>query len=118
MNVTPLALHSPGAVREALRFHGWEEGLARASAGGIQPLAFHLTGLSQQALEALVHFGGNLGLGDEPTTINRLLTTGILKEVEAILNNATTPQQRRTELGLPNAFQGARQIRLGVRYIF
>jgi dihydropteroate synthase len=62
VNVTPLALHSPGAVREALRSHGWEDGLARASAGGIHPLAFHLTGLDQGALEALVRFGGGLGL--------------------------------------------------------
>jgi dihydropteroate synthase len=62
VNVTPLALHSPGAVREALRSHGWEDGLARVSAGGIHPLAFHLTGLDQGALEALVRFGGGLGL--------------------------------------------------------
>jgi len=62
VNVTPLAVHSPGAVREALRSHGWEDGLARASAGGIHPLAFHLTGLDQGVLEALVRFGGGLGL--------------------------------------------------------
>jgi dihydropteroate synthase len=62
VNVTPLALHSTGAVRVALRSHGWEEGLARASASGISPLAFHLTGLDRGALEALVHVGGGLGL--------------------------------------------------------
>ena len=62
VNVTPLAVHSPGAVRDALRSHGWEDGLARASAGGIHPLAFHLTGLDQGTLEALVRFGGGLGL--------------------------------------------------------
>ena len=62
MNVTPLALHSPGAVRGALRSHGWDDGLARASASGISPLAFHLTGLDPSALEALVRFGGGLGL--------------------------------------------------------
>jgi dihydropteroate synthase len=62
VNVTPLALHSPGAVRGALRSHGWEDGLARASASGISPLAFHLTGLHPSALEALVRFGGALGL--------------------------------------------------------
>lgn len=62
MNVTPLALHSPGAVRDVLRSHGWEDGLARASAGGIHPLAFHLTGLTTVTLEALVRFGGGLGL--------------------------------------------------------
>ncbi len=62
MNVTPLALHSSGAVRGALRSHGWEDGLARASATGIHPLAFHLTGLGRDALEALVRVGGGLGL--------------------------------------------------------
>jgi dihydropteroate synthase len=62
VNVTPLALHSMGAVRGALRSHGWDDGRARASAAGIHPLAFHLTGLDQGALEALVRFGGGLGL--------------------------------------------------------
>jgi dihydropteroate synthase len=62
VNVTPLALHSRGAVRDTLRSHGWEDGLARASASGILPLAFHLTGLDHGALEALVRFGGSLGL--------------------------------------------------------
>jgi len=62
VNVTPLALHSTGAVRDALRSHGWEDGLARASADGIHPLAFHLTGLDSPTLEALVRHGGGLGL--------------------------------------------------------
>ncbi|HEY7612523.1 MAG TPA: dihydropteroate synthase [Gemmatimonadales bacterium] len=62
MNVTPLSLHSTGAVRGALRSHGWDDGLARASASGIHPLAFHVTGLDQGVLEALVRFGGGLGL--------------------------------------------------------
>jgi dihydropteroate synthase len=59
---TPLALHSPGALREALHQHGWEEGLAAAAAGGIHPIAVHLTGLDSGALEALVPFAGGLGL--------------------------------------------------------
>ena len=62
MNVTPLALHSTGAVRGALRSHGWDLGRAQASAAGIHPLAFHLTGLEPHALEALVRYGGGLGL--------------------------------------------------------
>ena len=62
MNVTPLALHSPRAVRDALRSHGWEEALADTAAVGIHTTAFHLTGLDQGALEALVPFAGNLGL--------------------------------------------------------
>lgn len=62
MNVTPLALHSPRAVRDALRAHGWEDPLAHTAADGIHTTAFHLTGLDQDALEALVPFAGGLGL--------------------------------------------------------
>jgi dihydropteroate synthase len=62
VNVTPLALHSPRAVRDALRSHGWEEGLADTAAVGSHATAFHLTGLDQGAIEALVPFAGNLGL--------------------------------------------------------
>ena len=62
MNVTPLALHSTRAVRDALRSHGWEESLADTAAEGIHASAFHLTGLDQGALEALVPFAGSLGL--------------------------------------------------------
>jgi dihydropteroate synthase len=49
-------------VREALCSHGWEAGLAATAAQGLHPLAFHLTGLDQGALEALVRFAGTLGL--------------------------------------------------------
>jgi dihydropteroate synthase len=62
VNVTPLALHSSRAVRDALRSHGWEEALAESAAAGIRASAFHLTGLDQGALEALVPFAGGLGL--------------------------------------------------------
>ena len=62
MTVTPLALHSPRAVGDTLRAHGWEAGRATAAAGGLHPLAFHLTGLDQDALEALVRLSGTLGL--------------------------------------------------------
>jgi dihydropteroate synthase len=62
VNVTPLALHSPRAVRDVLRSHGWEETLADTAAAGIYTSAFHLTGLDQGALEALVPFAGGLGL--------------------------------------------------------
>ena len=62
MNVTPLALHSSRAIRDALRSHGWEEALAENAASGIRSSAFHVTGLDQGALEALVPFAGGLGL--------------------------------------------------------
>jgi dihydropteroate synthase len=62
VNVTPLALHSPRAVRDTLRAHGWDDGQAAAASAGIHPLAFHLTGLDQDTLEALVRLSGSLGL--------------------------------------------------------
>jgi dihydropteroate synthase len=62
VNVTPLAFHSPRAVRDVLRAHGWDEGQAAAAAGGIHPVAFHLVGLEADALEALVRLAGSLGL--------------------------------------------------------
>ncbi len=62
MSATPLALHSPLAVRDALRSNGWEEALAATAAGGLSPLAIHLKGLDQVALETLVRYAGGLGL--------------------------------------------------------
>ena len=62
MNVTPLALHSSRAVREALCSHGWEAELAENASLGIETAAFHFTALDQGAIEALVPFAGGLGL--------------------------------------------------------
>jgi len=62
VNVTPVSLHSTRGVRDALRGHGWTDGRAGDAAGGIHPFALHLTGLDQDALEALVRVGGSLGL--------------------------------------------------------
>jgi dihydropteroate synthase len=49
-------------VRDALRAHGWETALAETASLGIETTAFHLTGLDQGAIEALVPFAGGLGL--------------------------------------------------------
>jgi dihydropteroate synthase len=62
VNVTPLALHSSRAVREVLRCHGWDEALAETAGSSLHTIAFHLTGLDQDALQALVPFAGGLGL--------------------------------------------------------
>jgi dihydropteroate synthase len=92
VNVTPLALHSPGAVREALRSHGWEDGLARASAGGIHSLAFHLTGLDQGALEALVRFAGGLGL-EVVTGDDWAIVAGSRSRLSAFARPWTAPER-------------------------
>ena len=91
MNVTPLALHSTGAIRDALRSHGWDDGLAQTSAGGIHPLAFHLTGLDPSALEALVSFGGSLGL-EVLTGDDWALLSGSRSRLSAFARPWTAPQ--------------------------
>jgi len=62
VTVTPLALHSPRAVRDLLRAHGWDAGQAAVASSGVHPLAFHITEVDQDTLEALVRHGGSLGL--------------------------------------------------------
>ncbi|MGH7702931.1 MAG: dihydropteroate synthase [Gemmatimonadales bacterium] len=63
MIVTPLAVHSPRAVREVLRARGWDEGRAGAAASGLGPFAVLLDGLDESTAEALVRHAGHLGLG-------------------------------------------------------
>jgi dihydropteroate synthase len=91
VNVTPLALHSPRAVREALRSHGWEETLAATAAEGIHTSAFHLTGLDQAELEALVPFAGGLGL-EVLTGENWAILAGSRSRLSALARPWTVPQ--------------------------
>ena len=62
MNVVPVPFHSPRAFRDTLETHEWAAASAAAAAAGAQPLAFHITELDQETLEALVRFAGHLGL--------------------------------------------------------
>jgi dihydropteroate synthase len=91
VNVTPLALHSPKAVRDALRSHGWEEALADSAAVGIHATAFHLTGLDQGALEALVPFAGGLGL-EVLTGDNWAILAGSRSRLSALARPWTVPE--------------------------
>jgi len=91
VNVTPLALHSPRAVREALRSHGWEEALADTAAEGIHTSAFLLTGLDQGALEALVPFAGGLGL-EVLTGENWAILAGSRSRLSALARPWTVPE--------------------------
>ena len=55
---------------------------------------------------------------DEPKALNYVLTNGILSNYQAFLNDPAAPQRKQTAQGLPNSFQGGRQIRLGLRFTF
>jgi hypothetical protein len=80
----------------------------------------NVLGVSTQVLGSGTTNAANLGLGniDEPAAINLLLNQGILAQVNAFLNNSSAPQRKNTAYGLPNAFQGGRQMRFGVKYNF
>jgi dihydropteroate synthase len=91
VNVTPLALHSPRAVREALRCHGWAEALAETAAESFNSIAFHLTGLDQDALEALVPFAGGLGL-EILTGDSWAILAGTRSRVSALARPWTVPE--------------------------
>jgi dihydropteroate synthase len=91
VNVSPVALHSTRGVRDALRGHGWADGRASDAAGGIHPLALHLTGLSQDALEALVRVGGSLGL-EVVTGDDWALLAGSRSRLSAFARPWTVPE--------------------------
>jgi dihydropteroate synthase len=91
VNVTPLALHSPRAVREALRCHGWDEALAGTAADSLNTVAFHLTGLDQDALEALVPFAGGLGL-EIVTGDSWAILSGSRSRLSALARPWTVPE--------------------------
>lgn len=90
MNVTPLALHSARAVRDALRCHGWDEALATTAATSLHTLAFHLTDLDQDALQALVPFAGGLGL-EVLTGDSWAILSGSLSRLSALARPWTVP---------------------------
>jgi dihydropteroate synthase len=90
VNVTPLAVHSPRAVRDALRFHGWEEALADTAAEGSHSAALHVTGLDQDALEALVPFAGGLGL-EVLTGDDWAILSGSRSRLSALARPGTVP---------------------------
>jgi dihydropteroate synthase len=91
VNVTPVALHSTRGLRDALRGHGWTDGRAGDAAGGIHPLALHLTGLDQDALEALVRVGGSLGL-EVVTGDDWALLAGSRSRLSAFARPWTVPE--------------------------
>ncbi len=62
MIVTPIADRSATAIRDALLSHGWEGEVCRDTALGIATSAYHVTGIDEAAIEAMVLVAGRLGL--------------------------------------------------------
>ncbi len=62
MRVTPLAAHSPRAVRETLERHGWDPHRSVLTAAACDPVILHVTGLDAERVEALVRQGASLGI--------------------------------------------------------
>ena len=91
MNVTPLALHSTRAVGQALRRHGWDDASAETAGNSLHTLAFHLTGMDQDALEALVPFAGSLGL-EVLTGDDWAILSGSRSRLSALARPWTVPQ--------------------------
>ena len=78
-------------MRDALRCHGWDETLADTAADSIHTAAFHLTGLDQDALEALVPFAGGLGL-EVLTGDSWAILAGSRSRVSALARPWTVPE--------------------------
>jgi len=111
VNVTPLALHSPRALRDVLRTHGWEDTLAETAARGIGTTAFHVTGLDQGAIEALVPFAGSLGL-EVLTGESWAIVAGSRSRLSALARPWSVPQalaEMATALGLALPTEPARE---------
>ena len=62
MIVTPLPGRGVTAIRDALLSHGWEGEVCRDTALGIDATGFHVTGVSSDAIEAMLGVAGRLGL--------------------------------------------------------
>ncbi|HEX7023586.1 MAG TPA: dihydropteroate synthase, partial [Gemmatimonadales bacterium] len=91
MRVFPLAGRPEDAVRDALLSHGWEGELCRTTADGLESLAYHLTGLEEPTLEALVASGSRLGL-DIITGPDWALLAGPRARLSALARPWTSPE--------------------------
>lgn len=62
MIVTSIPSRSVTAIRDALLSHGWEGEVCRDTAIGIDAAAYHVTGIDEAAIEAMLPVAGRLGL--------------------------------------------------------
>ncbi len=92
MIVTPLAMDSPRAVRDALLRAGWEEQRAEAAAAGLGPSAVRISGLDAVTLEALVKLIAKVGL-DILTGDDWALVAGPYSRLGALARPWTLPPE-------------------------
>jgi dihydropteroate synthase len=116
LDVTPLAARSARGVASALGRGGWEPATAETTAAGMMPASFRIGGLDDTSLEALVHFGGQLGL-DVITGPGWAVVAGARSRLSALARPWTVPEPLRElayRLGiampadLPRAWRTAR----------
>ncbi len=94
LDVTPLAPRSPRGVVDALTRGGWERGTAETAAAGIASASFRIEGLDDSSLEALVHFGGQLGL-DVITGAGWAVISGARSRLSALARPWSVPEPLR-----------------------
>jgi dihydropteroate synthase len=91
VKVVALAGRPEDAIRHALLSYGWEGDLCRTTADGLESLAFHVTGVEQPTLEALVRTGARLGL-DVVTGVDWALLSGPRSRLSALARPWTAPE--------------------------
>jgi len=91
VKLVPLAGRSEDAVRDALLSHGWEGGLCRTTAAGLESLTYHVTEAESATLQALVRAGARLGL-DIVTGADWALLTGPRARLSALARPGVVPE--------------------------
>ncbi|HEX6645017.1 MAG TPA: dihydropteroate synthase [Gemmatimonadales bacterium] len=94
LEVLPLSTRSERGVAGALIRGGLERGEAATAAAGLAPAAFRIEGLDEASLEALVHFGGRLGL-DVVTGAGWAVIAGARSRLSALARPWTVPEPLR-----------------------
>ncbi len=102
LDVVPLAARSPRGIAAALVRGGLGPGAAETAAAGMTPATFRIVGLDDTSLEALVHFGGQLGL-EVLTGADWAVISGARSRLSALARPWTVPEPLRElayQLGL------------------
>lgn len=92
MKAELLPVHRPAAFAERLRGLGWDDVRAGSAAGGLGPVALHLTGVGAASLEALTKWNLKAGL-DLLTGEDWALLAGTASRLSALARPWTLPPE-------------------------